>query len=83
MREWKLKLNESKMVIMLIKGNLRVNVTHEFGNLYVEASTLAPVNTVQNLGISFEPELSFKIQIDTVVKNCNFQIHNMYAIRKF
>ena len=43
------KLNESKMEkmeIMLIKGNLRKNVTHEFGNLDVEISKLAPVNTL-------------------------------------
>ena len=56
------------MEIMLIKSNLRVNVTHRFGNLDVEASTLAPVYTVQNLGISFDPEPSSKKQIDTVVK---------------
>ena len=62
---------------------LRLNVTHEFGNLDAEASTLAPVNTIQNLGISFDLELSFKKQTDTVVKNCHFQIRNIYAIRKF
>ena len=38
MRERKLKLNESKMEIMLIKGNLRTSVTQELGNLDVEAS---------------------------------------------
>ena len=32
-----------------------------------------------NLGISFDPELSFKRQIDMVGKNCNFEIHNTYA----
>ena len=41
MRERKLKLNESKTEIMLIKGNLTTNVTHEFGNLNVETSILA------------------------------------------
>ena len=46
MRERKLKLNESKTEIMLIKGNLRTNVTHEFGNLDVEASILAPVHKI-------------------------------------
>ena len=54
-----------------------MNVTHEFGNLDVEASALTPVNTVRNLGFSFDPELSFKKQIDMVVENCNFQIHNI------
>ena len=62
---------------------MRVIVTHEFGNLDVEASTLAPVDTVQNFGISFDPEPSFNKEIDTVVKNSNFRIHNIYAIRKF
>ena len=68
---------------MLIKVNLKTNVTDEFGNLDVAASTPASVNTVQNLGINFDPELSFKKQMDTVVKNSDFQIRNMYAIRKF
>ena len=45
---------------MLIKGNSRANVTHEFGNLDAEAFTLAPVDTVWNLGIGFDHELSFK-----------------------
>ena len=59
-----------------VKCNLRMNVTHdELGNLDIEAFTLAPINTGRNFGISFDPELSFKKQIDTVVKNCNFQIH--------
>ena len=39
---------------------------------------LVPVNTVQNLGIGFDPEVSFKKQIGTVVKNCSFQIRNIY-----
>ena len=68
---------------MLIKGSLRTNVTHEFGNLDVEASMLAPVNSALNLGISFDTELRFKMQIDTVVKNYNFQIRSIYAIRKY
>ena len=45
---------------MLGKVNSRSNVTHEFGNLVVEVSTLAPVNSAQNLGISVDPDPSFK-----------------------
>ena len=41
-----MKLNESKTEILLIKGNSTTNATHEFGNLDVEASTLAPVNSL-------------------------------------
>ena len=60
MRERKFSLNESKTEIMLIKGNLRANVTQEFDCLDVEASTLVPGSIVRNFGISFDPELSFK-----------------------
>ena len=49
----------------------------------MEAFTLASVDTVQSLGISFDPGLSFKNQIATVVKNFNFQICNIYALRKW
>ena len=73
MRERKFKLNENKTEIMLINGNLRTNVTHEFNNLDAEASTNALVNTAHNLGISFD-ELSFKKQIDRVFKSSNPRI---------
>ena len=61
-RKLKLKLNESK-TDHADKGNLRTNVTQEFSNLDIEASTLAPVKTAQNLGISSDPELSSRKQI--------------------
>ena len=44
-----------------MKGNLRTNVFHEFGNFDFEASTLAPLNTLQHLDTSFDLELSFKM----------------------
>ena len=43
MKERKLKLNENKTEIMLIKDNSKTNVAHKFGNLDVEASTCAPL----------------------------------------
>ena len=45
---------------MLLKGDSRTNVTHDFGNLDVEACTHAPVNSAQILGISFDFELNYK-----------------------
>ena len=63
MREWKSKLHEIKNEITLIKVIGEQNVTHESGNLDVEASMLAPINTAQNFGVNFDPELSFKKQI--------------------
>ena len=47
--------------VMLMKGNLRTNVFHEFGNFDFEVSTLVPLNTLQNLDLSFDLELSFKM----------------------
>ena len=61
-------MNERKTEIMLIKGNLRINVSDGFGNLDVETCTFALVNNTRDLGISFDPELSFKKQIDSVHK---------------
>ena len=63
----------SKTEIIPTTVNLRTNVTHEFGKVDIEA---------RSLGIISDLELSFKKQTDTVVKNCNFHIHNMHAIRK-
>ena len=42
----KLKLNENKTEIMLVKGNMRTNVVCDFGDLNVGASTLNPVDSV-------------------------------------
>ena len=68
---------------MIIRGNLRTNVSQEFGSWDAEASALTTVKAARNHEISFEPEISFKKQIDIVVKNSNFQIHNVYAFRKY
>ena len=82
MTEQMLKFNESKAVIMLIKSNLRINITHEFGIFDVEACTLIPVDTSLSFGVKLDPELSFKKQIDIVIKKCSFQIHNICAVNK-
>ena len=79
----KLKLNEGKTEILLVAGNLRSDVAGDFGTLSVGNSTLAPADMVQNLGVIFDPELSFRKQIDAVIRNCNYQIRNIYAIRKY
>ena len=46
-RECKLKVIESKTEIILVKGNLRANVTYDFGSLDIEASTLVPDNCMK------------------------------------
>ena len=61
-REWKWKLTESKTEIMLIKGNLRTNVTHDFGTWMLKPLHLPHVNTVRNFGILsiFDSENNFQ-----------------------
>ena len=83
MLERKLKLNESKTEVMVIKGNLRTNITQDFGVLNVGFSALAPTEIVRNLGVCFDQQLSFRKQIDMVVKSCFLQIRNIYAVKKY
>ena len=83
MCERKLKLNDSKTEVVLIRGNLRNSVVDEFGNLDFEGSQLDPHLFVKNLGIIFDSSLSFRNHINSVVKACNFHIRNLYAIRKY
>ena len=83
MCERKLKLNDNKTEVILIKGNLRNSVAEEFGNLDFGSSQLDPHLSVKNLGIIFDSSLSFRNHINSVVKACNFHIRNIYAIRKY
>ena len=72
-------LHRNKSFRELLKGNLRSNVTNEFGNLDVEASTLALLILHEILVLILTLNQVSKKQFDMVVKNCNFQIGNTYA----
>lgn len=79
----KLKLNDSKTEVIIVRGNLRNNITENFGVLNFGGAQLLPCETVKNLGVTFDSTLSFNNHIDSIVKNCNFHIRNLYAIKKF
>ena len=79
----KLKLNESKTDILLVKGGLRVNIETEFGVLELGDLRLHPSPSVKNLGITFDSSLDFKHHINSLVKTCNHHIRNLYAVRKY
>ena len=79
----KLKLNESKTDILLVKGGLRVNIETEFGILELGNLQLHPSPSVKNLGITFDSSLDFKYHINSLVKTCNYHIRNLYAVRKY
>ena len=78
----KLKLNDGKTDIIIVKGNLRSNVVEEFGDLELPCAHLCPFSA-RNLGIIFDSSLNFKNHINSVVKTCNYHIWNLYSIRKF
>lgn len=79
----KLKLNDNKTEIMVINGNLRNSVRDDFGCLEFGNSQLQPLESVRNLGVVFDKNLSFKNHINNVVKGCHLYIRNLYAIKKF
>ena len=79
----KLKLNESKTDILLVKGGLRVDIETEFGALELGDLRLQPSPSVKNLGITFDSTLDFKHHINSLVKTCNYNIRNLYAVKRY
>lgn len=77
----KLKLNDGKTELIVIHGNRRSSV-NDFGSLNIGDTELSPVVCARNLGVFFDSKLSFNKQIDQIVKTCNYQIRNLYAVRK-
>ena len=76
-------MNEGKTEIIIIRGNLRNDLRADFGMLNFENTQLGPCEFAKNLGVVLDSPLSFRPQIDSVVKTCNFHIRNLYLIRNF
>ena len=83
MTKRKLKLNDGKTEIIIVKGNLRSDVAAEFGTFELAGAHLHPALSVRNLGVIFDSSLNFKDHISSVVKSCNYHIRNLYAVRRF
>ena len=81
MERRKLKLNDSKTEIIIIRGNRRVN-EHAL-TIDVGESQLCPVRTVKNLGVYFNPKLNYKEHLGQVVRSCNLHIRNLYSLKLF
>ena len=73
----KLKLNDGKIEIIIVKGHLRSNVVEEFGDLELPCAHLCLSVSARNLGIIFDSMLNFKNHINSVVKTCNYHIRYM------
>ena len=76
----KLKLNDGKTDIIIVKGNLRSNVVEEFGDLELPCAHLCPSVSARDLGIIFDSMLNFKNHINSVVKTCNYHIRICIAL---
>ena len=79
----KLKLNDGKSEIIIIHGNMRAGVMSDFGYLDVSGAELSPAEHVRNLGVLFEPSLDFERHINLTVRNSNYYIRNLYAVKKY
>lgn len=83
MNKRKLRLNEGKTEVILIRGSIRNNITNDFGVLYCGESEVMPSDFIRNIGVIFDQSLTFERHISNVVKDCHFHLRNLYSIRKY
>ena len=79
----KLKLNDGKTEIIVIRGNLRNVSVANFGEMGFGNTQLVPYESAKNLGVVLDSLLSFRSHTDSIVKTCNFHIRNLYMIKDF
>ena len=77
----KLKLNDGKTEIIVIRGNLRNVFVVNFGEMSFGDTQLVPCESAKNLGVVLDFSLSFRSHLDSIVKTCSFHIHNLYMIK--
>jgi hypothetical protein len=82
MRINKLKLNEDKTELLVIKSNRlphKITVDKiQIGDCMVRSSP-----TARNLGAIFDDTMSLKPHVTSVVKSCNFQLRSLGKARKY
>ena len=79
----KLKVNDGKTEIVVIRGNLRNVSVANFGEMSFDDTPVIPCESAKNLGVVLGSSLSFRSHIDSIVKTCNFHICNLYMIKDF
>ena len=83
MARQKLKLNDGKTEIIVIRGNLRNVPVANFGVMSFGDTQLVPCESAKNLGVVLNSSLSFRSHMDSIVKAYNFHICNLYMIKDF
>ena len=79
----KLKLNDGKTEIIVIRGKLRNVSVANFDVMSFGDTQLVPCESAKNLGVVLDSSLSFRSHRDYIVKTCNFHICNLYMIKDF
>ena len=79
----KLKLNDGKTEIIVIRRSLRNVSVANFGVMSFGNTQLVHCESAKNLGVVLDSSLSFRFHIDSIVKTCNFHIRNPYMIKDF
>ena len=79
----KLKLNDGKTEINVIRGNLRNVSLANFGEMSFGDTQLVPCESAKKPGVVLDSSLSFRSHIDSIVKTCNFHILNLFMIKDF
>ena len=83
MKTRKLKLNESKTEILIIRGNRRAVDTVALPSINIGDSHLLPSACVRNLGVSMNSRLDFREHVNQIAKSCYFHIRNLYSVKCF
>lgn len=83
MRARKLKLNDGKTDILIIRGNRRADDIVGALSINVGGSQLRPANSVRNLGVYVNSRLDFKEHVNQIVKSCYLHIRNLYLVKPF
>ena len=83
MQKRKLKLNNDKTEIMIVRGTNRSVRADVFGSIGTGGVDLVPSDSVRNLGVIFDESLNFVKHINLLVRDCNYHMRNIGAIRRY
>ena len=84
MAAFKLKLNVSKTKLIMFNPKMCASkVRNSFGSIQIGTATLTLSETVKNLGVIIDQDLTFKDQISAVIKACNYAIYNLKPLKKY
>ena len=78
----KLQLNQEKTEFFVIAGPRVLNLVSDL-QLKLDGKTIKPSISVKNLGVTFDGLMNMSIHISTLCKTINFQIRNLWRIRRF